>query len=137
MAKIRSKDTKPEEYICKKLYENGYRYRKNYAKITGHPDVWLGKYNTAIFVNGCYWHRHQGCKYAYAPKSKVDFWEEKFRKNIERDETVKRELAGCGIKILIIWECTIKKMYRSGEFESIVLANIDSFLSDEEWYLEL
>lgn len=69
MAAIRSKDTKPEVYLRKLLFAQGYRYRKNYKKIPGHPDIYLPKYRTAIFVHGCFWHRHQGCKYAYMPKA--------------------------------------------------------------------
>ena len=68
MSRIRSKNTKPEEYVRKKLYMLGYRYRKNETRVLGHPDIWLPKYRTAIYVNGCFWHRHQGCKYAYMPK---------------------------------------------------------------------
>ena len=73
MARIRSKDTKPEIYIRKKLFERGYRYRKNAVNVYGRPDIWLSGYNAAIFVHGCYWHRHNDCKYAYVPKSRVDF----------------------------------------------------------------
>ena len=74
MAAIRSKDTKPEVYLRKLLFAQGYRYRKNYKKIPGHPDIYLPKYRTAIFVHGCFWHRHQGCKYAYMPYSNIEFW---------------------------------------------------------------
>ena len=85
MARIRSKDTKPEEYIRKKLYAMGYRYRKNSNAVFGHPDIWMPKYNVAIFVNGCYWHRHDNCRYAYIPKSRIDFWKNKFNRNVMRD----------------------------------------------------
>ena len=78
MSAIRSKDTKPEIYLRKLLFAEGYRYRIAEKSIPGHPDMFLRKYNTAIFVHGCFWHRHQGCKYAYMPKSRVEFWQKKF-----------------------------------------------------------
>lgn len=113
MARIRSKDMKPEIYIRKKLFERGYRYRKNPANVFGHPDMWLSKYKTAVFVHGCYWHRHNSCKYAYVPKSRVDSWTTKFENNIKRDEVVRWNLAIRGIRVLTIWECTVKKMMMS------------------------
>ena len=137
MAKIRSRDTKPEEYIRKKLFSLGYRYRKNVNTVVGHPDIWLAKYNTAIFVNGCFWHRHQGCKYAYTPKSRVKFWEEKFQKNIERDSMVRDQLASEGIKQLVIWECTVKKMIKDSCVEEEVLARIGSFFRSKLMFLEI
>ena len=79
--------------------------------------MWLPKYSTALFVNGCFWHRHKGCKYAYMPKSRVEFWTEKFCRNIERDKKVRKQLSEQKIRILIIWECTIKKMTKSEEYE--------------------
>lgn len=76
MAAIRSKDTKPEIYFGQLLFAQGYRYRLNSKKVTGHPDIYLRKYNTAIFIHGCFWHRHSGCQYAYKPKSKVEYGRE-------------------------------------------------------------
>ena len=78
MSAIRSKNTKPEVYLRKLLFAQGYRYRIADKSVPGHPDIFLRKYNTAIFVNGCFWHRHPGCKYAYTPKSRVEFWQKKF-----------------------------------------------------------
>ena len=137
MSRIRSRDTKPEEYFRKKLFSNGYRYRKNSSKIIGHPDAWLSKYNTALFIHGCYWHRHNGCKYAYIPKSKTDFWIKKFTRNIERDEEVMTKLKEQGVKALIIWECTIKQMMKSLEFEKSVLLKVEQFFCSKELFLEL
>ncbi|MCD7884875.1 MAG: very short patch repair endonuclease [Lachnospiraceae bacterium] len=128
MSRIRSRDTKPEEYIRKKLFHMGYRYRKNVNNVYGHPDVWLAKYNTAIFVHGCFWHRHVDCKYAYMPKSRIEFWQNKFRKNVERDSIVKNNLLEQGIRMLIIWECTIRKMMKSPETEQEVLSQVTDFL---------
>lgn len=137
MAAIRSKDTKPEVYLRKLLFAEGYRYRKNYAKIPGHPDIYLPKYKTAIFVHGCFWHRHQGCKYAYTPKSNVEFWNKKFSKNLFRDEEVRNMLIDEGIKELIIWECTIKHMKKDRKFESDILNNCIGFLKQDCIYLEI
>lgn len=137
MAKIRSKDTKPEVWFRKKLFERGYRYRKNVSTVPGHPDIWLAKYNTAVFVNGCFWHRHMGCKYAYMPKSRVVFWENKFKKNMERDTVVRRQLQEKGIRRLVIWECTVKSMIKDTILRESVLDRIDSFMRSEESFLEL
>ena len=137
MSRIKGKDTKPEVYIRKKLYERGFRYRKNSGKVPGHPDIWMRKYNTAVFVHGCYWHRHQGCKYAYMPKSRVEFWTKKFEANIKRDEEVRRQLEEQGIRNLIIWECTINKMLKSDEEEQKVLNDIVHFIESNELFREL
>ena len=103
MAAIRSRDTKPEVYLRKLLFAKGYRYRIADKNIPGHPDIFLRKYNTAIFVHGCFWHRHPGCKYAYTPKSHVEFWQNKFDDNVRRDAVVKDELQEQRIKCLIVW----------------------------------
>ena len=113
MSAIRSKNTKPEVYLRKLLFAQGYRYRIADKSVPGHPDIFLRKYNTAVFVNGCFWHRHSGCKYAYMPKSRVDFWQKKFDDNVRRDAAVKAELLERGIKCLIVWECTIKQMMKN------------------------
>ena len=88
MQAIHSKDTKPEIYLRKLLFSLGYRYRSYAKNIPGHPDIYLRKYNTAIFINGCFWHRHKNCKFAYMPKSNIDFWKRKFCDNVERDNTL-------------------------------------------------
>ena len=134
MSKIRNKDTKPEVWLRKQLFGRGYRYRKNVSYVPGHPDLWLPKYNTAIFIHGCFWHRHEGCKYAYHPKSRTDFWEEKFRRNMERDREVVTELASSGIRMLIIWECAIKNMMKSEEKSEAVLSAIEQFLKSNDDY---
>lgn len=138
MSKIRSRDTKPEVWLRKQLFSRGYRYRKNASHIPGHPDLWMTKYNTAIFVHGCFWHRHQGCKYAYHPKSRAEFWEVKFRRNMERDRKVETELSSSGIRMLIIWECAINAMMKSEEKREAVLSAIEQFLSgnDDHFIIE-
>lgn len=137
MQHIRSKDTMPEVWLRKKLFERGYRFRKNVSNVPGSPDIWLAKYNTAIFVHGCFWHRHEGCKFAYMPKSRVDFWNDKFQKNIVRDKTIRSELTNIGVKMLIVWECTVKLMQRDEKTEADVLEKIEEFLQSKEYYLEV
>lgn len=137
MAKIKSHDTKPEVWFRKRLFALGYRYRKNAGNIPGHPDIYLAKYNTAIFIHGCFWHRHNGCKYAYTPKSRIEFWSKKFQANTERDSFVKCELLGQGTKMLIIWECTVNRMMKSEQFERSVLNQVMCFLHSDEIELEI
>lgn len=137
MAAIRSKDTKPEVYLRKLLFAQGYRYRKNYKKIPGHPDIYLPKYRTAIFVHGCFWHRHRGCKYAYVPKSNIEFWKKKFQDNIERDVEVKSELGKMGIKEVIVWECTVKEMKRNERRKTYCLRKIKRIINEGTMYLEV
>ena len=116
MSAIRSKNTKPEVYLRKLLFAQGYRYRIADKSVPGHPDIFLRKYNTAIFVNYTYIY-YSGCKYAYMPKSRVDFWQKKFDDNVRRDAAVKAELLERGIKCLIVWECTIKQMMKNPGIE--------------------
>lgn len=117
MSAIKSRDTMPEVYLRKLLYHQGFRYRKNYPGVFGHPDIYLPKYKVAIFVHGCYWHRHSGCQYAYMPKSRVEFWQKKFDDNVRRDQLVRETLESQGIRCLVVWECALKKMRKDGEFE--------------------
>ena len=136
MAAIKGKDTKPEQYIRHELFKRGYRYRKNVHFIEGHPDIFLRKYNTAIFVHGCFWHRHRGCKYAYTPKTRIDFWQQKFDANVRRDKDVQKTLRSQEIKSLIIWECTIKRMLRNQEYYKPVMDRIEEFLKSDELFAE-
>ena len=117
MARIKSKNTKPEIYIRKLLYKMGYRYRVNYSQLSGTPDIFILKYNTAIFVNGCFWHRHKNCKIATFPKTHTEYWEKKFRRNVERDIEVREKLFEMDISVITIWECEINKMQRNEEYK--------------------
>ena len=137
MAAIHSKNTKPEIYLRKLLFARGYRYGVNSKSVPGHPDIYMKKYNTAIFVHGCFWHRHEGCKYAYMPKSRIEFWQKKFDANIKRDEYVRKELASKKIKVLIVWECTIKRMKKDKKTEEEVISLIEKFLLSSEFELEI
>ncbi len=137
MAAIRSRNTRPELYMRKLLFSMGYRYSINSKKVSGHPDIYLKKYNTAVFINGCFWHRHEGCKYSYMPKSRVEFWQKKFEMNIRRDRVVKSELQDANVKCLVIWECSIKKMRKNPEFCSEILNIITDFFNSQNLYMEI
>lgn len=137
MSAIHSKDTKPEIYLRKLLFSEGYRYRIAEKSIPGHPDIFLRKYNTAVFVHGCFWHRHQGCKYAYTPKSRVEFWQKKFDDNVRRDTVVRNELQANRIKSLVVWECTIKQMMKRIDTERQVIQRCIEFLHSEDTFIEL
>ena len=128
MSHIRSTNSKPEETVRKFLFSKGLRYRKNVRKLPGCPDIVLPKYKTVIFVNGCFWHRHQGCKYAYMPKSRVEFWQKKFDDNVRRDVTVRVALREQDIKCLVVWECTIKRMAKDEQYKAFVLDECRRFL---------
>lgn len=132
MSRIRSRDTKPELYLRKLLFAAGFRYRKNDRRLPGCPDIWLPKYRTAIFVHGCFWHRHAGCRYAYMPKSRVEFWEEKFRKNVTRDMEVLEALSNNGVRVMVVWECTLRSMMRNSQKEAEVLRKISAFITECE-----
>ncbi|OZY25888.1 very short patch repair endonuclease [Pseudomonas lundensis] len=108
MSRIRSRDTAPELAVRKVLYRIGYRYRLHSAIVPGKPDIVLTKFKSVIFVHGCFWHRHPGCKFAYTPKSREEFWTKKFEANVRRDEVVKKQLSESGWRNLIIWECETK-----------------------------
>ncbi|NHA14141.1 very short patch repair endonuclease [Thioalkalivibrio sp. XN279] len=110
MSLIRAKNTKPEKIVRSYLHRAGFRFRLHNKKLPGTPDLWLPKFNAAVFVNGCYWHRHRGCKLAYTPKQNRSFWEAKFSANVLRDEQNKSALLDRGIRILIIWECALRTL---------------------------
>lgn len=105
MSRIKGKNTKPELIVRSLLHKMGYRFRLHRKDLPGKPDIVLPKYKTVIFVHGCFWHRHKGCKYAYNPKSRVDFWGRKFKGNVERDHKHKLQLEKNGWKVIVIWEC--------------------------------
>ena len=109
MSAIKSKNTKPEITVRKLLHSMGYRFRLHKKDLPGSPDIVLPKYKTVIFVHGCFWHRHQNCKYASNPKTRREFWKKKFKENIERDKKTQEKLKNLGWKTKIVWECEIKK----------------------------
>ena len=114
-------------YSCNDLTETNMSIDIKYMK----------KYNTAIFVHGCFWHRHEGCKYAYVPKSRIEFWQKKFDANIKRDEYVRKELMRKKVKVVIVCECTIKKMKKDEEFREDKLHQLEDYLQNEQYSLEI
>lgn len=115
MSRIRSKDTAAEVKVRKYLFSQGFRYRKNVMQLPGKPDIVLPKYKTVIFVHGCFWHRHEGCKRAAIPKTRQEYWLPKLERNIMNDKKHAGELASAGWKVIVIWECEI-----AGSFQEIM-----------------
>jgi len=120
MSQIKGKGAKSEELVRKYLFSKGFRYRKNYARLSGTPDIVLPKYKTVIFVNGCFWHKHEGCKYFVWPKNNAEFWRKKIQGNVERDARNYECLAQLGWKVLIVWECELKKNIAEDTLKRIV-----------------
>ena len=119
MSRIKSKDTAPELIVRSFLHRNGFRFKLHVKDLPGTPDIVLPKYKTIIEVRGCFWHRHPGCKYAYNPKTRVNFWEKKFQKNVQRDRRNDLLLSNAGFLVWTIWECEI-----SEEFLSVMCSKI-------------
>ena len=108
MSRIKGKNTKPELLLRSLLHRSGFRFRLHNKKLPGKPDIVLPRYKTVIFVNGCFWHRHSGCKYAYTPKSRQEFWLKKFETTIERDKEKEKKLKREGWNVIVVWECELK-----------------------------
>ena len=108
MSRIRAKDTKPELVVRSLLHCMGYRFRLNNTVLPGRPDIVLPRYRVVVFVHGCFWHRHAGCRYAYTPKSRIEFWQHKLDSNIRRDQQVAEQLKELKWGQLVLWECEIK-----------------------------
>ena len=119
MSRIRGKDTKIEVMVRKYLFSKGYRFRKNDKRYPGKPDVVLPKYHTVIFVNGCFWHHHEGCKNATMPKTRTDFWKEKLGKNVANDRKHIRLLEEAGWNVITLWECELEKDFE-GRMKSVM-----------------
>lgn len=107
MAKIRSRDTKPEIAVRSMLHRLGFRFRTHDSSLPGTPDVVLRRHRAVVLVHGCFWHRHLGCRFAYSPKSRQDFWTAKFLGNIERDVRVEDALMELGWNVIVVWECEL------------------------------
>lgn len=120
MSNIKGKNTKPEMIVRRYLFSKGFRYRKNDIRLPGKPDIVLPKYRTVIFVNGCFWHKHEGCKYFVWPKSNPEFWKSKIEGNVHRDILNHQLLRDTGWNVIVVWECELKKDIREQTLESLV-----------------
>jgi DNA mismatch endonuclease (patch repair protein) len=109
MAGIRGKDTHPEMMLRRAMHARGFRYRLHDRKLPGHPDLIFGRYRAVVFVHGCFWHRHVGCRYATTPATRHEFWGEKFKANVARDRRNEELLKNAGWRIAVVWECTLKR----------------------------
>ena len=123
MSQIKGQDTKIEVKVRRYLFSKGFRFRKNDKRYPGKPDVVLPKYKTVIFVNGCFWHRHKGCKNATIPKTRTEFWLAKLNRNVEKDNQNQERLISDGWNVIVLWECELEK-----QFESIMERTVNQIL---------
>lgn len=119
MSRIRSKDTKPEMLVRKFLFAKGFRYRLHDKKLPGRPDIVLPKYKSVIFIHGCFWHGHEGCKYFVIPKTRKEWWLNKISGNQTRDEQSVKLLKQHGWNIITVWECDLKKNIVTGTLDHL------------------
>lgn len=127
MSRIRGRDTGPERAVRSLLHGLGYRFRLHRTDLPGKPDIVLPRFGTAILVHGCFWHRHTGCRFAYTPKSRVEFWLRKFASNVARDRDVKKALAKQGWRAVIVWECELRSPERlSNRLNAALLGGTDT-----------
>lgn len=120
MSKIRSENTKPEIKVRKYLFSKGFRYRKNDKRYPGKPDIVLPKYNTMVFINGCFWHMHIGCSDFSLPKTNTDFWKKKLENNKRRDENVVQQLQKMNWNVIVLWQCELKGENFDNTMEKLV-----------------
>lgn len=125
MSRIKGKNTKPELLVRRIIHRMGYRYRLYGARLPGRPDLVFAKRRKVIFVHGCFWHRHEGCRLARMPKTRLDFWQPKLNANAARDKDAARQLVELGWKVMIVWECEVKD-------EAALMPRIKAFLDDTE-----
>ena len=133
MAGIRGKDTKPETTLRRALHAHGLRYRLHAKNILGRPDLTFPKYRAVVFVHGCFWHRHKGCRYATTPDSRAEFWEKKFAANLKRDSFVHSRLAATGWRVAIVWECALRRPELTPAATDLVI----EWLNSDESFLEI
>ena len=135
MSNIRATSTKPELKLRSALWRRGYRYRVNDKRFAGTPDIVLPKYRTIIFVHGCFWHGHKGCKMYVVPKTNTEFWVAKIARNQERDENVWRHLEAKGWSVIVVWECELEKMCFDATIDRVekeIRANGEAYLRLKE-----
>lgn len=122
MSHIRSKATKPEMLVRRWLWSHGYRYRLNVKSVPGKPDIVMRKYRTAIFVNGCFWHGHEGCKMFVLPKTNTEFWQAKIEQNRTRDTRIYDELMLAGWQVIVLWQCNLNKQELETTMQSVAVS---------------
>jgi DNA mismatch endonuclease (patch repair protein) len=132
MAAIRSKNTQPEKWVRSALHGQGFRFRLHNKKLPGSPDLVLRKYKAVIFINGCFWHQHEGCKASHLPHTRQDFWQRKFARNVARDQKVLYQLKILGWRAAIVWECGLKKKHRAD-----TLQHLTAWLTSQADYFEM
>lgn len=120
MSHIRSKDTKPEVLVRRFLFAHGFRFRLHRKDLPGKPDIVLSKYKTVIFINGCFWHGHQDCKYSTIPETNREFWENKIKGNIQRDKETYSQLAELGWNVIEIWQCQLKPKTKDRTLQNLI-----------------
>jgi len=120
MSRIKGKDTKPELLVRRFLHKNGFRYRIHVKKLPGTPDIVLPKYKTVIFVHGCFWHGHDGCKYYVVPKTRTEWWLNKINGNIAKDKSAKELLNAEGWNVIEVWECDFKKNSQNDKLQALI-----------------
>lgn len=125
MAGIRGKNTKPELVVRRALHAQGFRYRLHVASLPGRPDIVLPKHRAVVLVHGCFWHRHEGCRFATTPATRSDFWAEKFRRNVERDTKAEEALRALAWRVATLWECDIRN------FDAEALRRLTSWLRSD------
>lgn len=130
MSAIKSKSTRPELLVRKFLFSRGFRYRLNHPRLPGHPDLVLRKYRTVIFVNGCFWHGHEGCKSYKLPKTNVVFWKNKIMRNQSRDIEEMRQLAAMGWHCITVWECQLKPKVRQQTLDALEYTLYHLYIED-------
>lgn len=119
MSHVTGKETKPEKIVRKYLFAQGLRYRKHVKRLPGTPDIVLQKYKVVIFMNGCFWHGHQGCKYAHLPSTNLEYWEKKIADNSERDKRKTQELERLGYRVSVVWQCQLKPKVREQNLRNL------------------
>jgi DNA mismatch endonuclease, patch repair protein len=125
MSRVRSENTKPEEIVRRYLFLKGFRYRKNDKRYPGKPDIVLPKYHTIVFVNGCFWHQHPDCRAAALPQANHQYWEEKLKRNVERDKQEIEQLKEMGWRVIVVWECEILSKKKREERLAILIDEIE------------
>jgi DNA mismatch endonuclease, patch repair protein len=133
MSGIRGKNTKPEVMLRQALHARGFRFRLHSGKVPGRPDLVLPRYRAVVFVHGCFWHRHEGCRYATTPSTRPEFWQAKFEANVARDRAVHLALVASGWRVATVWECALRKRH---EIETAV-EELGAWLVGEGQEIEL